>query len=247
MFKKFLLALGILLTVWLCPNKALALTVGLLQNNQPYTNYEKALTKKIYPKAHIKRYRTQKSLLKAIRHKKVDLALGAFNDQDLNQAFYATSTPYLYVRNILFTRQDSKYQRLSKLKGQTIGILSFESQQALAHNLHLKTKRYPSMKALNRALNQGQIKAGLVLTHTYTNYLKDHPELIEVSDSTNFRQQGQILVKIADPQVTASQFVVVGKKAALINKVDCKLNKLADRQVLAQLSQTYLGQNLTLN
>ncbi|MHC3376214.1 substrate-binding periplasmic protein [Ligilactobacillus equi] len=255
MFKKFCLALASTLLAWglgLEISQAQTIKIGILSNpsainlkNKAYASYQfdRALAHKVFPNDQIKFYpRAQaQSLLTDLKKQKLDLVMGLEAQSDLQN-----SPSYLNPGNVLFTRHDSKYKSLAKLtiKQKKVALLASGNQGPLLKQLGLKTKRYPSVAAIETALAQKQVAAAMVTDYQYQSYLSQKPTLIAAKDVNNRIETDQIWVRIVEPQITAQQLVFTSYHQLQLQKqIKTKLAQLKKQGQLTELSEKYYHQD----
>lgn len=188
----------------------------------------------------------QAELKTQLRHGQLDLGLGYFPATKKQHSWHTTQ-PVFYLDNVLFRRTDGKQKSLVKLAGKKVGKLTTGPQTTLLKKLGLKAKNYPSSTALFDALQKKQIRAAILTDPQYSNYLQQHPELVQAKDHTDPNQKKQVIKRINDPQIT-------GQTVRVLTYGHRRLNRQA-AQALAQLKQSgklndisrhFFGKDLTL-
>ena len=234
------------------------LTIGTVMDNSPYctgqpgqlAGYDIKLGTAIAKKAGMKpkfvTYRTNADILAGLRHRKVMVALGATDLINLPDGKYSTSTPYLYPTNVLFTTNANKHSTVAGMTGCTVGMLKNGNQATLLRRLVFRPKQYSSMNALISAINHGQIQAGIVTNFQYTNYLKDHPDLIQPANPASSTERGRVLKQIKGNGIYAQQLVAVTYHHKQLTKtVNQAIDDLRNDGTLAKLSQQFFQRDMS--
>ncbi|WP_334117683.1 substrate-binding periplasmic protein [Ligilactobacillus sp.] len=255
--KKILAALLAAFFIMLFPvNADASMTVGILKDNAPYSTFYRKKARGLEPEiarkltndsVSFKAYDTRRKLEAALKKRQIQIAFGSIDALNVNQDVFDVSEPYLYEPNILFRRHDGKRKTLEKLANKPVGMLTDGNQTQLLKNLLLKPRYFKNIKAMDKALAEGKIHAAILSDYEYSNYLKDHPEHVKAADATNDEQTADLFVKISDPAITSSQFVAVTyKNEELLKKINSAISSMHDDGTLQELSQKYLGKDISL-
>ncbi|MFK5676116.1 MULTISPECIES: transporter substrate-binding domain-containing protein [unclassified Ligilactobacillus] len=239
-------------------SKSKTLTIGTVMNNSPYcagqpgqlTGYDIKLGTAIAQKTGMKpkfiTYQTDEDLLAGLRHGKVMVALGATDLINLPDGKYSTSSPYLYPTNVLFTTTANKHSTVTGMTGCAVGMLKNGNQATLLRRLVFRPKQYQSMNALISAINRGQVQAGIVTNFQYTNYLKDHPSLVQPMNPANTTERGKVLKQIKGNGIYAQQLVAVTYHHKQVTQtVNRAIDDLRNEGTLAKLSQQFFQRDMS--
>lgn len=232
-----------------------SLTLGILKNDAPYTisngnrSFYRELTQKLQTdldkKIKIKTYSSAKQLNTALKNKQLQLAL---SDQSLFTPQMTTSSVVLYPRNVLFTRNDSKFKELEKLEHKKVGVVSPGVQRALLQGIGLKVTAYPNITALVKALDDKKIQAAVLDDRRYQYFLATQPQRQKEASQLDKELLDSQFKQIKAPEITSEQIVFAtyhNKKLA--ERIENVVSKLRETGQLSSLSQKYFSQDLSLN
>lgn len=232
------------------------LTMGILQNDRPYSftqkNKQQGFSIELAHKIAIttnnnikfKSYSSQKELQNALRSGEIDFFVGDKANFSKN---YQSTPAFLYPKNVLFTRHDAKAKNLDRLTKKKVGLLQTGSQTALLRELSLHPVTYSDQTKLLEALANGKIAAGILNDFTYYELLKNDPNLAKASSNADKTTRQAVLYRITDPNITASELSFITYRQPQLNtSLATALKKLKKDQTLADLSQKYFYKDLTL-
>ena len=232
-------------------------TMGILENDKPYSykndqncqgfSIELAhqLEEVTDTKINFKAYSSQEKMRTALKKGQIDFILG---DKANFSKSYQSTKAFLYPKNILFTRHDSKTKKLDKMLHKKVGLLKSAQQQALLKELGLKPVVFADPTKLLEALEKTQISAGILSDYSYHALLKAEPTLAKAPTTATKAEENAVLHRISDPNVLALSLSFITHNHPKINETLTEgINELRSTEKIAELSQKYFTKDLTLN